>query len=190
MRTLTETRFHEYNQNYRHASPRVLVSPRSRPIIAPVMLSALRGVFSWSIQMSKPVEHCGEIRTTPFCPECGLKIGDDFTLHDLLRHCERSASNATSFRANRKWSTWANQLRELGSHQSKLRVSLDEFFKGRCESDRRWFSYMASDFPDIEYIDQVQERHIGHWDTFNKLTRSRIRQAIKDACEPKAVKHR
>lgn len=82
---------------------------------------------------------CGEERTTPFCPICGLELQGTRTLYGLLRHCrtqqaalevkiaDREAFDKREGRsqhpfpskerqtknAAEKWKTWADELQKL-----------------------------------------------------------------------------
>lgn len=83
-------------------------------------------------------ECCGKSRATPFCPQCGKRLGSNDGLGGLLAHCQATArklkqegarhlrkartssqpdwetqAGEKRLRASDKWIAWADSLAEL-----------------------------------------------------------------------------
>jgi len=67
------------------------------------------------------VEHCGAQRDTPYCPECGKRLGENVLgIQGLKRHIDARIKSLMHLPQNEKnaknlhrWNTWQTALKEL-----------------------------------------------------------------------------
>jgi hypothetical protein len=79
---------------------------------------------------------CGLMRSTAYCPECGLKLREPNPLIGLLDHCRRQCDSLRPYADN--WKQALTRLRDTNS--TRRRKQLEK----RCRNLAKWEAWVQA----------------------------------------------